>query len=78
MTIQETILDQARRIATERGVTISEVIEEALRKQLLDRPEPAARPFQLHTVRGRLVNPNLDLDRTSALIEADDEAAYRN
>ena len=32
--------------------------------------------FQLHTVRGKLVRPELDLDRTSSLIVTDDESEY--
>lgn len=36
----------------------------------------AARPFRLHTVDGKLVQPNPDLDRTSALVAIDDEADF--
>ena len=32
--------------------------------------------FQLHTVRGRMIRPDLDLDTTSSLIALDDERAY--
>lgn len=38
----------------------------------------SALPFQLHTVRGKLVQPNLDLDRISALVAIDDEADFAN
>ncbi|MBY0502576.1 MAG: hypothetical protein K2X03_01615 [Bryobacteraceae bacterium] len=33
-------------------------------------------PFELFTVKGKLVNPDVDLDRISALIAADDEEKY--
>ena len=36
-------------------------------------PDP---PFQLHTVLGRLVQPGLDLDRTSAILSLDDELQF--
>jgi hypothetical protein len=36
----------------------------------------AAPPFKLHTVPGKLVRPDLDLDRTSALDTVDDEAVF--
>jgi len=38
--------------------------------------EAASDSFHLHTVSGELVQPNLDLDRTSALLVAEDELAY--
>lgn len=76
MTVQETMLDKARRVAGERGVTISEVIEDALRKHLAESPEIPEKPFRLVTVKGRLVNPRIDLDRTSELLADDDRSAY--
>lgn len=76
ISISEPLLETAKRRAAERGVTVSVVIEDALRGHLAGAKRPEAPPFRLHTVRGRLVNPDLDLDRTSALIAADDEAAY--
>jgi hypothetical protein len=39
-----------------------------------DGPGPQA--FQIYTVRGRSVNPHVDLDRISALIAEDDESDY--
>jgi hypothetical protein len=32
--------------------------------------------FRLRTVRGKLVNPAIDLDRTSALVAGDDETRF--
>jgi len=74
--IPEPLLHNARKRAAARGVTLSEVVEDALRIDLAqDRIEPEGR-FRLHTVRGRLVQPDLDLDRTSAMLTADDEAVF--
>ena len=56
-------------------MTLSVVVEDALRCHLTD-SETSAPPFRLHTVRGRLVNPNLNLDRTSEFVVRDDEADY--
>jgi hypothetical protein len=49
-------------------VGMSELIEAAQRGHL------APPAFLLHTVRGRLVDPRIDLDRTSALVAEEDEA----
>jgi hypothetical protein len=66
----------ARRRASEGGITLSALLEEALRVHLARKPNVAAAPFQLHTVAGRLVEPQLDLDRMSALDELDDELKF--
>lgn len=69
------ILQNAKLRAKARNVTLSVVIEDALRAHLSDAPNVEI-DFKLHTVRGKLVNPNLDLDRTSAILIADDESSY--
>jgi len=74
--IPEPILQTAKDLASEKHVTFSNVVEEALRGFFAKKPANAAVPFRLHTVRGRLVQPNLDLDRTSALLLDDDESAF--
>jgi len=76
LSIPDPLLHNAKKRAADRGVTLSVIVEDALRKDLAhDRIAPEER-FQLHTVRGRLVQPGLDLDRTSALLTADDEAEF--
>lgn len=76
LSIPDPLLQNAKKRAADRGVTLSVIVEDALRKDLAhDRIAPGER-FQLHTVRGRLVQPRLDLDRTSALLTADDEAEF--
>ena len=70
------LLQNAKRRAAERGVTLSVVVEDALRSQLAAKASKSDDPFHLHTVRGRLVKPDLDLDRTSELLVRDDEAEF--
>lgn len=75
ISLPDPLLENAKRRAAARGVTLSDVVEDALRSHLMS-TETAAPPFRLHTVRGRLVNPSLDLDRTSELVAMDDQAHY--
>ena len=74
--VAETMLEKAKAAAAGRGVTLGELFEDALRAYLAATETPSPSAFRLHTVRGRLINPHLDLDRTSALLLADDEATY--
>ncbi len=76
ISVPDPLLANAKRRAAERGVTLSRVVVDALRSHLAGAP---ARPRQFHllTVRGKLADARLDLDRTSALVTAHDEAAYR-
>ena len=63
------LLENAKQRAAERGVTLSALVAEALRGLL--------GAFRLYTVRGTLVDPHMDLDRTSALVMVEDEASFR-
>jgi hypothetical protein len=74
--IPEPLLKNARRRAAQRRVTLSIVLEDALRQHLAVKPDVAAPPFELLTVRGDLVDPHINLDRTSELITRDDEVAF--
>jgi len=76
--LPEPLLENAKKRAAERGITLSAVVEDALRAHLAARPGGSDKPFRLHIVRGRLVQPELDLDRTSALVTSDDESDFRN
>jgi hypothetical protein len=76
VSISEPLLRSAKRRASERGVTLSALLEDALRVHLTRKPSDASTPFKLHTVAGKLVNPELDLDRTSALEVLDDELTF--
>jgi hypothetical protein len=74
--IQEPLLENSKLRAAERGITLSALVEDALRVHLAADSRPPAPPFRLHTVRGKLVDPRLDLSRTSALIAREDEPTY--
>jgi hypothetical protein len=76
VTLSEPLLRTAKRLASERGLTLSALLEDALRVHLARKPSDAAAPFHLHTVAGRLVDPELDLDRTSTLETLDDELRF--
>jgi hypothetical protein len=73
-----TVLENAKAAALGRGVTLGEFVEDAVRSYLSPANKTAPPKFTLHTVKGQLVQPNLNLDRTSALLLEDDEAAYGN
>ena len=76
ITLDDQLLRAAKRVAAERGVTLSEVVQDALRAQLAARPERAARRFKLITFRGQGPRAGIDLDRSSELIEIDDVERY--
>jgi len=71
------LLENAKQCAAERGITLSALLEDALRCLLARTPSSSIPAFRLHTVRGKLVDPNMDLDRTSALVVMEDEASFR-
>ena len=74
--LAEPLLKNAKELALEARVTLSEVVQDALREHLAKRTAPGKREFRLHTVKGRLVRKDLDMNRTSALVTMDDEAEY--
>lgn len=77
ISIQDPLLETAKQCASLRSITLSELIEDALRAHLAAPSSGQARhPFRLITVKGDLVNQDVDLDRISALIGADDELRY--
>ena len=77
ISLPNALLENAKQLAAERRITLSALLEDALRCQLALHTPSSASSFRLHTVLGKLVNPNLDLDRTSHLVELDDEARFK-
>ncbi len=73
---EDSVLEKAKATAVGRGVTLSELVEDALRSYLSSDNKTPPPPFELHTVKGTLVQPHLDFDRTSALLLTDDESVY--
>lgn len=76
VSISDPLLANAKQLAAQRGTTLSDVVEDALRMLLSSAGSKPVKPFRLVTVRGGPTDPNLDLDRTSALITMDDEEFY--
>jgi hypothetical protein len=74
--LPEPLLQNAKALAAAGNRTLSAVVEDALRRHLAVAKKGEAPAFRLHTVSGRLKDPGLDLDRTSALDIRDDEAEY--
>jgi hypothetical protein len=65
----------ARRRARQEGLSLSALVARALRTLLTEqRARTEGRPFRLVTVGGGGPRPGIDLDRTSALVVAEDEA----
>ena len=66
----------ARRRARQEGLSLSALVARALRTLLTDRgAQTDSQPFRLVTVGGGGPQPGVDLDRTSSLIVAEDEAS---
>jgi hypothetical protein len=74
--LPEPLLENAKEVAGQRRVTLSQVVQDALRGFLGQAPPTTATEFRLHTVKGKLVRADLDLARTSSLLTMDDEAEF--
>lgn len=78
ITIDDGVLELAKKRARAQGTTLGKVVEEALRAVLFQhRGAPRPPPFELVTFHGDGVHEGIDLDRTSALLAAEDVARYR-
>jgi hypothetical protein len=77
ISLPDALVQNAKQYAAERRTTLSALLEEALRRRLALRTPSSASRFRLHTVRGKLVNRNLDLDGTSRLVELDDQVRFK-
>lgn len=69
--LSDQLLAQAKKRAADSGRTLTAVIEDALRQSLQRRPA-TKRPssVKLRTVKGSGVRPGVDLDDSSALLDA--------
>lgn len=74
--LPEPLIQHAKLMALERGVTLSKVVEDALRIHLSLRGGALRGKVRLPTVSGRLVDPELELERTSSLTVAEDERFF--
>lgn len=76
LAIDDALLELAKQRARDRGTTLGKVVEDALRAALFDALERPERPFRLVTFHGDGPHEGVDLDRTSALIAAEDVERY--
>ena len=77
--LDDGLLRDLKRLAAQEGVTLTALLERAVREMMVRRRRPRARqPVQLPTFKGRGLQPGVDLDDTSALLDlmerADDPA----
>ena len=76
ISLDDRLLRAAKRLAAQRGTTLSAVIADALRAQLASKPDKPIRPFKLIVFEGSGPHEGIDLDRTSALDTRDDVVRY--
>lgn len=77
--LDDELLAEVRKVAASRGMTLTAVLDEALREMLARRsPGGATEPPPLPSFKGRGLQPGVDLDDSAALLElmegADDPA----
>ena len=77
--LDDELLAEVKRLAARRGMTLTAVLDEALREMLARRAQGGpARPPKLPSFKGRGLQPGVDLDDSAALLElmesADDPA----
>ena len=67
--LDDQVLGQAKRVAQEKGMTLTSFIEDALRERLARRTDSGKRskPFKLHTFKGHGLQPGVDLDNSEQL-----------
>lgn len=68
--LDEQLLVEAKKLAAERGTTLTAILEDALREALARRRPPnRRRKVRLTTFRGKGLRPHVDLDDTASLID---------
>jgi hypothetical protein len=75
--LDDDLLRQAKRVAAERGTTLTALIESALRRALAPAPAQTRSPLSLPTFRGDGLQPGVDLDDTASLLDLMDEPNAR-
>jgi hypothetical protein len=77
ITLDDRLLDQLKRRASETGTSVSKLVEQAVRL-FVRTPRPSASPesFELVTFGAGGRFSRLNIDKTSALIEADDRDRF--
>lgn len=68
--LDDQLLTEIKRVANQRGQTMTAVIEDALRQMLAQRKQITAEPpIELFTVSGNGLQPGVDLDDSAALLD---------
>lgn len=68
--INPRLLAEAKKLAAERGTTLTAIIEDSLRQALShSEPSPRRTKFRFPTFKGTGVHPGVDLDDTSSLLD---------
>ena len=79
ISIDDRLAQQVRRAAEARGMSINAFIAETLGDVVKSRGEASEPPpFQLVTVRGARIRPEIDLDRPRALEAHDDRTRFEH
>ena len=73
ITIDGDLLDEVRRQAAERRQTVSQVIEDSVRESLLRRREEVREPYRVHARHAGGLQPGVNLDDNSALLDLMDD-----
>ena len=68
--LDDGLLTAAKTYAASAGLTLTALIEEALRQRLARAPSSAREPVRLHTAGVGGVLPGIDLDDSSSLLDA--------
>jgi|SRR6187397_29632 len=76
ISLDDRVAGAAKRRAAQQGVSFSSLVSVALQRLLAERPAAKERAFELITAGRGGPLPGIDLDRTSALLVAEDEAIY--
>ncbi len=78
ISLPDPVLENAKQRASERGITLSEFVAEAVASHITaSEVQHMPAPFRLPSVAGGTVNPNVDLNRISQLIEEEDAEWYK-
>ena len=68
--IDDQLLSEVKKLADQRGQTMTAVIEEALRRMLAEQQQVSAEPpVELITVSGHGLQPGVDLDDSADLLD---------
>ncbi len=74
--LNDQLIRRAKRVAAERGTTLTALIEDALRQKLSHAPPTRGKRRTVHTFKGNGLLPGVELGSTSALLDLlDDDAA---